>query len=90
MRISFLITLNPGSVITLVAELASPNLPQVYVWEPNAYKDTVNSYTLYRGILLGIAGLLALFLTILFRRQGNVAFSCDSSARMGGTCLYLR
>ncbi|MCR2512053.1 hypothetical protein NSR32_24630, partial [Salmonella enterica] len=25
----FLITINPGSVITLVAEMASPNLPQL-------------------------------------------------------------
>ncbi|WP_272939433.1 7TMR-DISMED2 domain-containing protein, partial [Brucella neotomae] len=62
----FRITLNPGSVITFVAELSSHNLPQLYLWEPEAYKDMVNSYTLYRGILLGISGLLALFLTILF------------------------
>ncbi|ATU93842.1 sensor domain-containing phosphodiesterase [Phyllobacterium zundukense] len=75
----FLITLNPGSVITLVAELASPNLPQVYVWEPNAYKDTVNSYTLYRGILLGIAGLLALFLTILFVVKGTSLFPATAA-----------
>ncbi|WOC15316.1 hypothetical protein MP213Fo_07690 [Pseudochrobactrum sp. MP213Fo] len=70
----FLITINPGSVVTLVAEMASPNLPQVYLWEPNAYKDTINSYTLYRGILLGISGLLALFLTILFVVRGTSLF----------------
>ncbi len=70
----FLITINPGSVITLVAEMASPNLPQLYLWEPDAYKDTINSYTLYRGILLGISGLLALFLTILFVVRGTSLF----------------
>lgn len=70
----FLITINPGSVVTLVAAMASPNLPQVYLWEPNAYKDTINSYTLYRGILLGISGLLALFLTILFVVRGTSLF----------------
>jgi diguanylate cyclase (GGDEF)-like protein/PAS domain S-box-containing protein len=67
----FRITLNPGSVITFVAELTSPNLPQIYLWEPDAYKDTVNSFTLYRGIVLGIAGLLAVFLTILFVVKGT-------------------
>ncbi|MGO4569018.1 EAL domain-containing protein [Rhizobium sp. 2YAF20] len=67
----FRITLNPGSVITFVAELSSPNLPQIYLWEPNAYKDTVNAFTLYRGIVLGIAGLLAVFLTILFVVKGT-------------------
>jgi diguanylate cyclase (GGDEF)-like protein/PAS domain S-box-containing protein len=67
----FRITLNPGSVITFVAELSSPDLPQIYLWEPNAYKDTVNAFTLYRGIVLGIAGLLAVFLTILFVVKGT-------------------
>lgn len=67
----FRITINPGSVITFVAELAAPSLPQIYLWEPEAYKDTVNSFTLYRGIVLGIAGLLAVFLTIIFVVKGT-------------------
>ncbi len=67
----FRITLNPGAVVTFVAELATPRLPQIYLWEPDAYKDTVNAFTLYRGIVLGIAGLLAVFLTILFVVKGT-------------------
>ncbi len=67
----FLLTLNPGAIITFVAELSSPDLPQIYLWEPEAYKDTINSFTLYRGIVLGIAGLLAVFLTILFVVKGT-------------------
>ena len=43
-----------GSIVTFVAELASPDLPQLRLWEPEAYKDTVNAFTLYRGIVLGI------------------------------------
>ncbi|HMQ58142.1 MAG TPA: PAS domain-containing protein, partial [Rhizobiaceae bacterium] len=75
----FSITLNPGTIITFVAELASPNLPQLYIWEPDAYKDTVNSYTLYRGIVLGISGLLALFLTILFVVRGTAMFPATAA-----------
>ncbi|MGH6760466.1 MAG: EAL domain-containing protein [Phyllobacterium sp.] len=75
----FLITLNPGSVITFVAELASPNVPQIYLWGPDEYKDTQNSYTLYRGILLGISGLLALFLTILFVVKGTSLFPATAA-----------
>jgi diguanylate cyclase (GGDEF)-like protein len=67
----FSITLNPGAVITFVAEITSPKLPQLYLWEPEAYKDTVNAFTLYRGIVLGIAGLLAVFLTNLFVIKGT-------------------
>ncbi len=75
----FLVTLNPGSVVTFVAELSSPNLPQIYLWDPAAYKDTVNAYTLFRGIVIGIAGLLALFLTILFVVKGTSMFPATAA-----------
>jgi diguanylate cyclase (GGDEF)-like protein/PAS domain S-box-containing protein len=68
------ITLNPGTVTTLVVELRAERVPQVYLWEPDAYKDKINSFTLYYGIVIGIAGLLALFLTILFVVKGSVMF----------------
>ncbi|MBB6308048.1 diguanylate cyclase (GGDEF)-like protein/PAS domain S-box-containing protein [Xanthobacter tagetidis] len=70
----FLVTLDPGSTVTFVAELGGPNLPQLYMWKPDAYKDRVNAFTLYHGIVIGIAGLLALFLTILFVVKGSVMF----------------
>jgi diguanylate cyclase (GGDEF)-like protein/PAS domain S-box-containing protein len=70
----FRLTLDPGTVITFVMELRDDNLPQLYLWEPDAYKDKVNSFTLYYGIVIGIAGLLALFLTILFVVKGSVMF----------------
>lgn len=70
----FLITLDPGAVVTYVVEMRTPGLPQLRLWEPNVYKDTVNAYTLYRGIILGISGLLALFLTILFVVKGTIMF----------------
>jgi PAS domain-containing protein len=44
------------------------------LWEPEAYKDKINSFTLYHGIVIGIAGLLALFLTILFVVKGSIMF----------------
>ncbi|MFD1473638.1 EAL domain-containing protein, partial [Ancylobacter polymorphus] len=70
----FFLTLDPGTTVTLVAELGDGGLPQLYLWEPEAYKDKVNSFTLYNGIVIGIAGLLALFLTILFVVKGSAMF----------------
>ncbi|WP_391527461.1 EAL domain-containing protein [Phreatobacter aquaticus] len=70
----FLVTLDPGTTITFVAELRDPRLPQITLWQPDAFKDRENSFTLYRGIVLGIAGLLALFLTILFVVKGSLMF----------------
>jgi diguanylate cyclase (GGDEF)-like protein/PAS domain S-box-containing protein len=81
----FRITLDPGTVITFVAELRTDRLPQLYLWEPDSYKDKVNSFTLYHGIVIGIAGLLALFLTILFVVKGSVMF--PAAAALGWAVL---
>ncbi|MBI3433547.1 MAG: EAL domain-containing protein [Proteobacteria bacterium] len=81
----FRVTLDPGAVITFVLELRGENLPQLYLWEPDAYKDKINSFTFYHGIVIGIAGLLALFLTILFVVKGSVMF--PAAAALGWAVL---
>src|SRR5215469_9545440 len=81
----FRITLDPGAVITFVAETRTEKLPQLYLWEPEAYKDKVNSITLYHGIVIGIAGLLALFLTILFVVKSSIMF--PAAAALGWAVL---
>src|SRR5215470_2463397 len=81
----FRVTLDPGTVVTYVAELRYENLPQIYLWEPDAYKDKINSFTFYFGIVIGIAGLLALFLTILFVVKGSVMF--PAAAALGWAVL---
>ncbi len=86
----FRITLDPGAVITFVGEMSTPTLPQLTLWEPDAYKDSVNAYTLYRGIVLGISGLLALFLTILFVVKGTIMFPATAAlawAVLGYLCI---
>lgn len=70
----FRVTLDPGSTVTFAIEMASDTLPQLYLWEPEAYKDSVNNLTLYKGIVLGVAGLLALILTIVVVVKGSVMF----------------
>jgi diguanylate cyclase (GGDEF)-like protein/PAS domain S-box-containing protein len=75
----FRITLDPGAVVTFVAELRTPDLPQLYLWDGDAYKDSVNSYTLYHGIVLGIAGLLALFMSVVFVVKGTAMFPATAA-----------
>src|SRR6201999_711246 len=70
---------------TYVVELRTNKLTQIYLWDPDAYKDKVNSITLYYGIVIGIAGLLALFLTILFVVKGIVMF--PAAAALGWAVL---
>jgi diguanylate cyclase (GGDEF)-like protein/PAS domain S-box-containing protein len=70
----FRLTIDPGTTVTYVAELRSASLPQLYLWQPDAYKDKLISLSLYKGIVIGVAGLLALFLTIVFVVKGAVIF----------------
>ena len=86
----FRITLDPGSTVTYVAELHTPNLPQVTLWQADAYKDKLTSLTLYKGIVLGIAGLLALFLSIIFVVKGAIIFPAAAAlawAVLGYVCI---
>ncbi len=84
----FRVTLDPGAVITFVAELRASELPQLYLWDADGYKDAENSYTLYRGIVLGISGLLALFLTIVFVIKGTAMFPA-TAALAWSVLIYL-
>jgi len=73
------ITLDPGATVTFVAELDSATLPELYLWEPNAYRDYVNSFTLFRGVVLGVASLAAVFLTIMFVVKGRGVFPATAA-----------
>ncbi|WEJ32521.1 EAL domain-containing protein [Devosia sp. SD17-2] len=75
----FEVTLDPGATVTLVAELSAGSLPELYLWQPNAYRDYVNSFTLFRGVVLGVASLAAVFLTIMFVVKGRGVFPATAA-----------
>ncbi|MDP1732343.1 MAG: EAL domain-containing protein [Devosia sp.] len=75
----FEITLDPGATVTFVAELANGSLPELYMWRPDAYRDYVNSFTLFRGTVLGVSSLAAVFLTIMFVVKGRGIFPATAA-----------
>jgi diguanylate cyclase (GGDEF)-like protein/PAS domain S-box-containing protein len=75
----FDITLDPGATVTFVAELSNGKLPELYMWKPDAYRDYVNSFTLFRGVVLGISSLAAVFLTIMFVVKGRGVFPATAA-----------
>lgn len=75
----FEVTLDPGATVTFVAELTGQGLPELYLWQPNAYRDYVNSFTLFRGVVLGVASLAAVFLTIMFVVKGRGVFPATAA-----------
>lgn len=75
----FEITLDPGAQVTFIAELVNKKLPELYLWKPDAYRDYVNSFTLFRGTVLGIASLAAVFLSIMFVVKGRGIFPATAA-----------
>ena len=75
----FEVTLDPGATMTVIVELASDDLAEFYLWEPGAYRDYVNSFTLFRGVVLGVASLAAVFLTIMFVVKGRGVFPATAA-----------
>lgn len=70
----FSITVDPGATVTYVVELEGENLPELVLWEPSSYRDYINAFTLFRGTVLGVSGLLAVFLSIMFVVKGRGVF----------------
>jgi diguanylate cyclase (GGDEF)-like protein/PAS domain S-box-containing protein len=70
----FKITLDPGQTITYVAEFASERAARVYLWKPIDYEAKARDRQLFHGILLGITGLLAIFLTAVFAANHKAIF----------------
>ncbi|MBV1701795.1 MAG: sensor domain-containing phosphodiesterase [Hyphomicrobiales bacterium] len=81
----FRLTLDPGTTVTFVGELRTATLPQLTLWQPDAYKDKQANLKLYQGFVIGIAGLLALFLTIVFIVKGAMLF--PAAAALAWTVL---
>jgi diguanylate cyclase (GGDEF)-like protein len=70
----FRITLEPGQTITYVAELSSERFARIYLWKPLDYEIKVRERQLFNGIMLGLTGLLAIFLTAVFAANHKAIF----------------
>ena len=70
----FRITLEPGQTITYVAELSTERFARVYLWKPLDYELKVRDRQLMNGVLLGLTGLLAIFLTAVFAANHKAIF----------------
>lgn len=70
----FRITLEPGQTITYVAELSSQRLARIYLWKQLEYQLKTRDRQLFNGIMLGLTGLLAIFLTAIFAANHKAIF----------------
>ncbi|MCV0369146.1 EAL domain-containing protein [Filomicrobium sp.] len=82
----FRITLEPGQTITFVAELSSERFSRIFLWKPLAYELEVRERQLFNGALLGLTGLLAIFLTAIFAANHKAIFP---SAALVAWCVLV-
>src|SRR5205085_9601029 len=70
----FRLTLEPGQPVTFVAELASDRFARLHLWKSIEYEQRNQGRQLFNGIMLGITGLLAIFLTAVFAANHKAIF----------------
>jgi diguanylate cyclase (GGDEF)-like protein/PAS domain S-box-containing protein len=70
----FRLNLEPGQTVTFAAEMSSHQVPRLSLWDPNAYQAKQQDRMLFNGVLLGITGLLAIFLTAIFAANHRAIF----------------
>ena len=67
-------SLEPGQTITFAAEMSSGKCPGLMLWDPEVYQAKQQDRMLFNGVLLGITGLLAIFLTAIFAANHRAIF----------------
>ena len=70
----FRLTLEPGQTVTFVAELASDRFARLHLWKSIEFEQKSRDRQLFNGIMLGITGLLAIFLTAVFAANHKAIF----------------
>ncbi len=68
------LSIEPGTTVTFIVELASASVPRLFLTSPASFGKHQRDLNLFHGILLGIAGLLAIFLTAIFAANHKAIF----------------
>lgn len=83
----FRLTVESGQTISYVVELASDRFSRIDLWKPIAFEQRQRERQLFNGIMLGITGLLAVFLTAVFGANHKAIF--PTAALIGWCALGL-
>ncbi|HRN83676.1 MAG TPA: EAL domain-containing protein [Hyphomicrobium sp.] len=74
----FRIALDPGQTITYVAEMSTERFARLYLWRPLNYETTLSNRQLFNGVMLGVTGLMAIFLTAIFAANHKLIFPASA------------
>ncbi len=71
---AFRLTIEPGQTVTFAAELSSDTIPRMTVSRALDFEKRARNRQLLDGVLLGITGLLAIFLSAVFAANHKIIF----------------
>ncbi len=71
---AFRLTIEPGQTVTFAVELSGNALPRMTVSRALDYEKRARNRQLFNGVLLGITGLLAIFLSAVFAANHKIIF----------------
>ncbi len=78
------LNLAPGQTATLAFEIGNANQPVMTLWQREAYEAQEDSYSFFRGALLGIAMLLAVGMIILYGIRSRAVFLAAAGFAFSG------
>ncbi|MEO1793086.1 MAG: sensor domain-containing phosphodiesterase, partial [Pseudomonadota bacterium] len=70
----FRITIEPGQTITYAAEMSADKVARIYLWQPTSFQLKTRDRQLLNGFLLGVVGILGVFLTAVFAANHKAIF----------------
>jgi diguanylate cyclase (GGDEF)-like protein/PAS domain S-box-containing protein len=70
----FRLTIEPGQTVTYIVEIATDRLPRLTLWRGTDFERRARDRQLFNGTMLGITGLLAIFLTAVFAANHKAIF----------------
>jgi diguanylate cyclase (GGDEF)-like protein/PAS domain S-box-containing protein len=73
----FRISVEPGATVTFIVELSSI-APRLYLTTPAGFGKRQREVSLFQGVLLGIAGITAIFLTAIFAANHRLIFPASA------------
>ncbi|MGE3627768.1 MAG: EAL domain-containing protein [Hyphomicrobiales bacterium] len=84
----FRITVDPGATVTYVAEMSAAQIPRITLWKPEAFERKQKDRMLFNGIMLGIVGLIAIFLTSLFAANHKAIFPATALVAWAALAVF--
>ncbi len=78
----FRVTIGAGKTVTYIAELSSTRFPRIHLWNPIAFEKKKRNRTLFNGMMLGIVGLLTIFLVAVFAANHRLIFPVSAILSM--------